>query len=115
MEQVPVSQARAELSDLVNRVAYGRERIVLTRHGRAVAAIVSAADLERLAGQNQRGGEPEDAVPHLMVLDSGASAVSGPGDDPGRIRPSLAPAAERGPEVGPGDGSGPGGGPGAVR
>lgn len=44
-----MTQARAELSDLVNRVVYGGERIVLTRHGKAVAAIVSAADLERLA------------------------------------------------------------------
>ncbi len=32
-EQLPVTQARAELADLVNRVAYAGERIELTRHG----------------------------------------------------------------------------------
>ncbi len=41
---VRVSEAREEFSDLVNRVAYGNERIVLVRHGREVAALVPAAD-----------------------------------------------------------------------
>ncbi len=47
-EQIPVTQARAELAELVNRVAYAGERIELTRHGKLVAALVSAADYERL-------------------------------------------------------------------
>jgi len=42
--QVPLTQARAELADLVNKVAYGGERVVLTRHGKPLAAIVSADD-----------------------------------------------------------------------
>jgi len=46
--EIPVTQARAELAELVNRVVYGGERVVLTRHGRPVAAIVSAADLHQL-------------------------------------------------------------------
>jgi prevent-host-death family protein len=59
--QVPVTQARGELSDLVSRVAFSGERISLTRHGKAVAALVSAADLARLeeldaAGGNETGG-----------------------------------------------------------
>ncbi len=47
-EQIPVTQARAELAELVNRVAYAGERIELTRHGKVVAALVNAADLTRL-------------------------------------------------------------------
>jgi len=47
-EQIPVTQARAELAELVNRVAYAGERIELTRHGKLVAALVSAADYQRL-------------------------------------------------------------------
>jgi len=43
-----VTQARAELAELVNRVAYAGERIELTRHGKLVAALVSAADYQRL-------------------------------------------------------------------
>lgn len=46
--EIPVTQARAELAELVNRVAYSGERVVLTRHGRPLAALVSGADLELL-------------------------------------------------------------------
>ena len=35
-------------STTVNRVAFGGERVVLTRHGRRVAAVVPIADLELL-------------------------------------------------------------------
>ena len=47
-DEIPVTQARAELAELVNRVAYTGERVTLTRHGKPVAALVSAADLARL-------------------------------------------------------------------
>jgi prevent-host-death family protein len=53
-EEVPVTEARKDLAELVNRVAYGGERIPLSRHGKVVAAIVSAEDLElleRVAGE----------------------------------------------------------------
>jgi len=46
--QIPVTQARTQLADLVNRVAYAGERIELTRHGKVVAALVSAADYDHL-------------------------------------------------------------------
>ncbi|MFI8520205.1 type II toxin-antitoxin system Phd/YefM family antitoxin [Streptomyces sp. NPDC085481] len=46
--EIPVTQARAELADLINRVVYGNERVVVTRHGKPLVALVSAADLERL-------------------------------------------------------------------
>jgi prevent-host-death family protein len=43
-----VTDARKKLADLVNQVVYRGERIVLTRHGKVVAAIVSAEDFELL-------------------------------------------------------------------
>jgi len=46
--EIPVTQARAELADLINRVVYGGERVVVTRHGKPLVALVSAADLARL-------------------------------------------------------------------
>lgn len=46
--EIPVTQARAELADLINRVVYGSERVVVTRHGKPLVALVSAADLARL-------------------------------------------------------------------
>jgi prevent-host-death family protein len=52
--EVPVTQARAEFADLVNRVVYGGERIVVTRHGKPIVALVSAADLDRLEEADQQ-------------------------------------------------------------
>lgn len=46
--EIPVTQARADLADLVSRVGYSGERILLTRHGKPLAALVPLADLEAL-------------------------------------------------------------------
>lgn len=46
--EIGVTEARDKLGDLVNRAAYSDERIVLTRHGRAVAALVPIAVLHEL-------------------------------------------------------------------
>jgi prevent-host-death family protein len=53
-----VTQARAELADLINRVVYGGERVVVTRHGKPLVALVSAADLERLEESQEPVEEP---------------------------------------------------------
>ncbi|WP_393085946.1 type II toxin-antitoxin system Phd/YefM family antitoxin [Streptomyces sp. LN704] len=55
--EIPVTQARAELADLINRVVYGGERVVVTRHGKPLVALVSAADLERLEELREAAGE----------------------------------------------------------
>jgi len=47
---VTASEARDGFSELVNRVEYGGERIVVTRHGKPIAALVSASDLAALEG-----------------------------------------------------------------
>jgi prevent-host-death family protein len=46
--EVPVTQARADLAELVSRVGYSGERVLLTRHGKALAALVPVSDLEAL-------------------------------------------------------------------
>jgi prevent-host-death family protein len=46
--QVSIGRAKRDISDLVNRVAYSGERIVLTSRGKPKAAIVSIEDYERL-------------------------------------------------------------------
>ncbi|MGA5318347.1 type II toxin-antitoxin system Phd/YefM family antitoxin [Streptomyces pseudogriseolus] len=55
---IPVTQARAELADLINRVVYGGERVVVTRHGKPLVALVSAEDLRRLEEVAGAGEEP---------------------------------------------------------
>lgn len=51
--EIPVTKARDELAELINRVAYGHERIILTRHSKAVACLVPPEDLQRLESDGQ--------------------------------------------------------------
>ena len=53
---ISTSKAREFLADLITEVAYKGERVILTRHGKAIAAIISAEDLERLEALEQRAG-----------------------------------------------------------
>jgi len=48
MTRLPVSKAREDFAEALNRVAYRGERIVLERRGKRVAAIVSVEDLDLL-------------------------------------------------------------------
>jgi prevent-host-death family protein len=61
--EIPVTQAREELADLINRVAYGHERIVLTRHSKPVACLVPPEDLARLEEQETPGFSYTPAAP----------------------------------------------------
>ncbi|MBT2376852.1 prevent-host-death protein [Streptomyces sp. CB00316] len=76
--EIPVTQARAELADLINRVVYGGERVVVTRHGKPLVALVSAADLERLEGLDGDGDAAEEQV--ISSVSSIRSAAPAPGE-----------------------------------
>ncbi|HEU63775.1 MAG: hypothetical protein KR126chlam4_00227 [Candidatus Anoxychlamydiales bacterium] len=54
MTSVPLSQAREQLPDIVNKVAYGNKHIILTRRGKKVAAIVSIEELEFIEALEDR-------------------------------------------------------------
>ena len=54
MTRLTASAVRDNLGDTLNRVAYRGERIVLERHGKAVAALVSIEDLEALEAYEDR-------------------------------------------------------------
>ncbi|MET9680003.1 type II toxin-antitoxin system Phd/YefM family antitoxin [Streptomyces coeruleorubidus] len=73
--EIPVTQARAELADLINRVVYGGERVVVTRHGKPLVALVSADDLRRL-DEAAELAEPaeEQAVSAVSTVREVASA-----------------------------------------
>lgn len=73
--EIPVTQARAALADLINRVVYGGERVVVTRHGKPLAALVSAADLERL---QEADAAAEEGV--ISTLSTVRDAPSAPGE-----------------------------------
>jgi len=48
MSEHRISEAREELATIVNKVAFGGERVRLTRHGKAVAAVVPIEDADLL-------------------------------------------------------------------
>ncbi|MBA2946933.1 type II toxin-antitoxin system Phd/YefM family antitoxin [Streptomyces himalayensis] len=87
--EIPVTQARAELADLINRVVYGGERVVVTRHGKPLVALVSAADLQRL--EETEGAGEEQVISSVSTVRSMPSA---PGE---RQRFGIA-AEHRGPK-----------------
>jgi prevent-host-death family protein len=47
-DAVSATEARANFQELINRVEYGKERIVIERHGKAVVAVIGLEDLKRL-------------------------------------------------------------------
>jgi len=53
-QQVSIGRVKRDISELVNRVAYGGERIVLTSRGKPKAALVSMEDYERLERDRAR-------------------------------------------------------------
>ena len=65
-QEIPVTEARAQLSELINRVGFGKERIVLTRHGKPLVALVPAEILEEL-------DEGVAATPTMLDISSQAS------------------------------------------
>jgi prevent-host-death family protein len=67
MTRLSVSQLRAELSTAVNRVAFGKEHIVIHRQGRDVVAIVPLEDLELL-----------DQIEDRLLLEEARTALEDP-------------------------------------
>ncbi|MDI3418288.1 type II toxin-antitoxin system Phd/YefM family antitoxin [Streptomyces luteolus] len=76
--EIPVTQARAELADLINRVVYGGERVVVTRHGKPLVALVSAEDLRRLQESPEPAEAPEEQV--ISAVSTVGSGASAPGE-----------------------------------
>ena len=60
MATVSISEARNQFTKLVDRVAEGKERIVLTRRDRELVAVVPAEDLHLLGRLVERFEDAED-------------------------------------------------------
>ena len=48
MDNLNTTEARENLAEILNRVAYAKDRVRITRHGKEVAAVVPIEDLERI-------------------------------------------------------------------
>lgn len=75
MAHLPTSKAREGFADTINRVAFGKERVILRRRGKEVAAVVPIADLRlledrsdladaraALAETKKKGAKPLDII-----------------------------------------------------
>jgi len=54
VQSFSMAKARQNFAEVVNHVSYGRLKVVLTRHGRRMAAIVPMSDLRRLRKLDER-------------------------------------------------------------
>lgn len=51
---VEATDLRSELSEVLNRVAFGKERVVVTRHGKELVALVPLEDMQLLEDLEDR-------------------------------------------------------------
>ena len=80
MTTVPIGDARDSFSRLLTEVERTHERIVITRHGKAVAVVISADDLaalEQTAEVMSIPGAADAIAEGVAELDSGQE-VDGP-------------------------------------
>ncbi len=67
-KKISAAQAKAKLSELLARVAYGDERYIIERRGKPIAALVSLNDLERLNGEAAEAPEEPKGALALVGL-----------------------------------------------
>jgi prevent-host-death family protein len=59
MHDMSAAEARKNFAELLNRVAYGKERVVLTRHGKQICALVPVEDLTVLDTLREMAGRQD--------------------------------------------------------
>ncbi len=61
---VDTSIVKAQLSEFIGRVAYRKERLLVLRRGKPMAALVSVEDLRRLQAADQAQAAAEKPLEH---------------------------------------------------
>jgi prevent-host-death family protein len=75
MTRLTVSKAKAELTDIVNRAAQAKERTVLSRRGKGVAAVVPIEDLRLLEHLTRDEMNRQDIEDARKALAEGGKSV----------------------------------------
>lgn len=74
---VDTSRVKAQLSEFIGRVAFGRERVPVLRRDKPVAALVSVEDLRRLEVSAATPGKPKDTpTMHPIAFTRGLPLVT---------------------------------------
>ncbi|HYV43961.1 MAG TPA: type II toxin-antitoxin system Phd/YefM family antitoxin [Myxococcaceae bacterium] len=64
--EIPASEVREQISDILSRVAFGGERVIISRNGKPQVALIPIADLKRLeklqAYMRQSAGEALERI-----------------------------------------------------
>jgi prevent-host-death family protein len=66
--QVSIGQIKRDISELVNRVSYAGERIILTSRGKPKAALISMEDYERLLKSESRATDVQKRLVETRAL-----------------------------------------------
>lgn len=69
MTTMNVSEARDDFAKLVNRVAYGKERIVVARRGKRLVAIVPVEDFDDLEARDTAEDAADSAAVEEALAD----------------------------------------------
>lgn len=67
---ISTADARKKFADIVNKVAYGHDPVILTRRGENIAALVSMEELELL-----------QQIEDVIDINDAKKALSEPGDN----------------------------------
>jgi prevent-host-death family protein len=76
METVNVVEAKKHFSDLMTRVAYTRERLVVERHGKPMIAWVSIEDLQRLEALERNSDSYARRMAALALADAARARIA---------------------------------------
>jgi len=68
VDTISIAEIKRSISTVVNRVAFGRERIILTSRGRPKAALVSIEDLQNLEALEKMSSLPSSRTQRKASL-----------------------------------------------
>ena len=70
MNTISIGQVKRDISELVNRVSYAGERIILTSRGKPKAVLISMEDYERLLNSENRTTDVQQWLEATRALSS---------------------------------------------
>jgi prevent-host-death family protein len=76
MATVSTVLARNEFSTILNRAAFGKERVILARRGKAIAAVVPMEDMELLRALEDRADLADAIAAEREALEKGTTSLA---------------------------------------